>query len=181
MTRKSRRSWRVAAGASAAATGTAAATGLTAAVYRLASSGALALDLGWGRTLRTLGPQIVEIAAPRDIVFDVISAPYLSSLPHAMKDKLEVLERGSDMVLAAHFTPVRRGRDGRDGRDEGEAHDARVGLVATTTETVKFSPPDLISFRLVRGPVPHVLETFELHETSAGGTELLYSGELGTD
>jgi hypothetical protein len=35
-------------------------------------------------------------------------------------------------------------------------------------------------FRLVRGPVPHVVEQFVLHETT-GGTELEYRGELGTD
>lgn len=36
------------------------------------------------------------------------------------------------------------------------------------------------SFRLVRGPVPHVLETFEL-TPATDGTELLYTCELGTD
>ena len=35
-------------------------------------------------------------------------------------------------------------------------------------------------FRLVRGPVPHVVEQFRLEEAD-GGTELGYSGELGTD
>ena len=37
-----------------------------------------------------------------------------------------------------------------------------------------------ISFRLVRGPVPHVTETYELRETSQG-TEFTYAGELGAD
>jgi hypothetical protein len=32
----------------------------------------------------------------------------------------------------------------------------------------------------VRGPVPHVLERYQLRET-AGGTELVYTGEIGTD
>ncbi len=32
----------------------------------------------------------------------------------------------------------------------------------------------------MRGPVPHVLETFELHE-KGGGTDFEYRGELGTD
>ena len=35
-------------------------------------------------------------------------------------------------------------------------------------------------FRLVRGPVPHVLETFELRELG-DETELEYTGELGAD
>jgi hypothetical protein len=78
-----------------------------------------------------------------------------------MRDKLRVWERGSDMALAAHFTDVGR-------------------LTATTVETVRFERPRRVSFRLLRGPVPHVIETFEL-SARAGGTEFVYSGELGTD
>ena len=37
-----------------------------------------------------------------------------------------------------------------------------------------------MGFRLLRGPVPHVIETFSFDET-ADGTRLSYSGELGTD
>ncbi len=78
-----------------------------------------------------------------------------------MKAKLQVLERGADMVLAAHHTKLR-------------------GLVATTVETVRFEPPSVVHFRLVRGPVPHVVEQFLLRERD-DGTELEYRGELGTD
>ena len=132
-----------------------------AAFYVLTVRGALALDLGIGRRLQPLGPQRVTIAAPRELVFEVITAPYLRT-PRAMRDKLEVLERGSDLILAAHHTPV------------------AYGLKATTVETVKCEPPGRIAFRLVRGPVPHVEETFDLEEVD-GATELVYSGELGTD
>lgn len=127
----------------------------------LVARGAIVVDLGVGRSLRRLGPMSVEIDAPREIVFDVVSAPYLRRTPRALASKLEVLERGADMALAAHYTSVR-------------------GFVATTLETVRFEPPARIHFRLVRGPVPHVVETFELHETS-GGTRFEYRGELGTD
>jgi hypothetical protein len=41
-------------------------------------------------------------------------------------------------------------------------------------------PPNRMGFRLLRGPVPHVIETFTFDET-ADGTRLNYSGELGTD
>ena len=133
-----------------------------AAGYVLTVRGALALDLAIGRHVRPLGPLRLRIAAPREVVFDVISAPYLKRTPRAMGKKLDVLERGSDMVLAAHFTP------------------AGAGLTATTVETVRFERPERISFRLVRGPVPHVLETFELKEAGEG-TQFEYSGELGTD
>ena len=104
----------------------------------------------------------MEVRAPRETVFDVIAGPYLGRTPRAMAGALEVLERGSDLVLAAHHTPLRRGR------------------TATTVETVRFTRPERVDFRLVRGPVPHVVETFALAE-DGGVTRLSYTGELGTD
>jgi hypothetical protein len=129
--------------------------------YALVVRGALTLDLGLGRRLRPLGPIRLEVAAPPETLFDVIADPYLGKTPRAMRSKLQVLERGTDMVLAAHHTPA-------------------GCLTATTVETVRFERPRRISFRLLRGPVPHVLERFELRPSN-DGTELTYSGELGTD
>ncbi len=131
--------------------------------YVLLVRGDLTLDVGVGRRVRALGPQQLHIAAPRETVFDVIAKPYLERTPRAMQDKFTVLERASDMVLAAHYTPVLR------------------RLTATTVETVRFEAPSLVAFRLVRGPVPHVTETFELEEAADGGTDFTYRGELGTD
>ena len=137
------------------------ALGVAATVYALLVRGSLTLDLGVGRTLRPLGPLLYPIAARRETVFELIAAPYLGRTPRALADKVQVLERGSDMALAAHFT--------------------RAGpLVTTTVETVRFEPPGLVHFRLVRGPVPHVVEQFELRETEEG-SELEYRGELGAD
>lgn len=127
----------------------------------LAVRGALTLDLRIGRRIRPLGPLGLRIAAPREVVFDVIAGPYLGRTPRALRKKLRVLERSGDMVLAEHFT-------------------AAGPLVATTVETVRFEAPSSVHFRLVRGPVPHVVEQFVLHPT-AEGTELEYRGELGTD
>lgn len=129
--------------------------------YVLVVRGALTLDLQLGRRVRPLGPITRTIAAPRETVFDVIADPYLGRTPHAMRDKLHVLERGSDMVLAAHYTTAGR-------------------LTTTTVETVRFERPERVSFRVLRGPVPHVVETYELTETQ-DKTELTYAGELGTD
>jgi hypothetical protein len=57
-----------------------------------------------------------------------------------------------------------------------------LGLVAQTVETVRFTRPQRIDFRLVRGPVPHVVEAFVLAEQAGGaGTRLAYSGEIGAD
>jgi hypothetical protein len=129
--------------------------------YRLLASGDLTLDLAVGRRLRPLGPLVWTINAPPESVFDVIAAPYLGSTPRALAEKLQVWERGSDMVLAAHYTEVKCG-------------------TTTTLETVRFQRPDRIDFRLVRGPVPYLVETFELTAADAG-CELRWQGELGTD
>jgi hypothetical protein len=66
------------------------------------------------------------------------------------------------MVLAAHRTRVR-------------------GVTVVTVETVRFTRPDRVDFRLVRGPVAFVLETFRLRELVNGRTELSYEGRLGSD
>jgi len=49
-----------------------------------------------------------------------------------------------------------------------------------TLETVLFDRPHRVTFRLVRGPVPHVTEEFALTEHDTV-TTLAYAGELGTD
>lgn len=138
--------------------------GSLAAAYLGLVTGAVPVDVGVGRRVRPLGPQALDIAAPRETVFDVVARPYLGRTPRAMREKLSVLERGSDLVLAEHYTPIAGGR-----------------LRAVTVETVRFSRPERIDFRLVRGPVPHVTESFLLDETEAETTRLVYQGELGTD
>ena len=70
-------------------------------------TGALAIDLGVGRRTRALRPQTVKVDTPREEVFDVIAAGYLARQPKAAADKIRVIERGTDMVLASHRTPVR--------------------------------------------------------------------------
>ena len=130
-------------------------------LYRLYAAGAITVDLGVGRTVQPLGPVTRRIAAPRELVFDVIAAPYLGRRSRALQQKLQVWEQGSDMVLAAHHTPVKCG-------------------LTTTVETVRFERPERVIFRLVRGPVPHVAESFALTEIE-GGTELSWEGQLGTD
>ena len=53
--------------------------------------------------------------------------------------------------------------------------------MTTTVESVRFERPHVVSFRLLRGPVPLVTETFRLDDDGTGATRLVYSGELGTD
>jgi hypothetical protein len=131
--------------------------------YRLLVSGALTVDTGWGRRIRPLGPQTVPIEAPRETVYDLLAQPYLGRATRALEDKVHVLERGTDMVLAAHRTPVGRNR------------------VTVTVETVRFTRPERIDFRLARGPVPYVVEHFLLVAEPPHTTRLEYGGELGSD
>ncbi len=134
----------------------------TASAYVGVVTGRIHVDLGLRRRVRRLGPQERLIAAPRDVVFDVVAAPYLEHTPRALAGMLRVLESGSDYALAAHRTPT------------------RFGLAAVTVELVRFERPERVAFLLVRGPEPHVTETFTLAATS-DGTRLRYEGELGTD
>lgn len=130
------------------------------------ATGRLTLDLGWGRSFHKLGPVELHIAAPRDLVFEGMSSPYLGRTPKAQKGSLEVLERGPDRVLARHVSDV-----------------PFVGTLtykAQTLETVQFDAPERITFRHVRGPVPHAIEEFMLREEGEE-TVLTYSGELGID
>jgi hypothetical protein len=113
----------------------AAAGGLAGLGYYLVVSGKLTIDTGWGRRVRPLGPFGARLRPRQPTVFEVIAGPYLGRTPRAMSGKLQVLQRGSDMVLAEHYTPVHHGR-----------------LTAATLETITFERPNRIAFWLVRGP-----------------------------
>jgi hypothetical protein len=125
-------------------------------------TGRLTVDLGLGRRTRPLGPISLDIAAPREVVYEVAAAPYAERRPRALQQKVAILERTDHMVIGAHRTPL------------------PGGLTAVTVEAVSFDPPQQIGFRLLRGPVPHVRETFTFEQIETG-TRLRYDGELGTD
>lgn len=59
-------------------------------------------------------------------------------------------------------------------------HGGKRTQTTTTLETLKFDRPTRIDFRLVRGQVPHVVESFVLTPTETS-TNLTWAGELGTD
>jgi hypothetical protein len=125
-------------------------------------TGRLSVDLGIGRRLQPLGPLGIDILAAPELVFEVAAAPYSERRPRSLQAKVEILERTDHMVLAAHRTRV------------------GGGLTAVTVETVTLEPSRRIGFRLLRGPVPYVVESFTFDQT-ATGTRLGYEGELGTD
>lgn len=128
----------------------------------LMAKGWLTLDTGWGRTTHRLGPLVVSYDAPCELVFEQLSAPYLGATPKDLRDKLEVVDRGADLVVAAHHTDL-------------------GWYTATTVESVGFDPPERITFRHLRGPVPHAVEEFRLRPIDGDRTELTYQGELGLD
>jgi hypothetical protein len=129
--------------------------------FMLMSRGRLALDVGWGRSYFPLGPIEVAMAAPRELVFDIIQGAYSERAPAEVKRHIKVTERAGDLVVAEHRTPLKY-------------------LDAITVETVRFERPSRVTFALLRGPVPHVQETFELVEDD-GVTTLTYEGTIGAD
>ena len=92
--------------AAAAATGLAA--GAAVRGYIGLVTGRITIDLGLGRRVRPLGPLVINIAAPRQVVFAIAAAPYAERRPRAMQEKVRILERTDQMLLAAHRTPVGR-------------------------------------------------------------------------
>jgi hypothetical protein len=127
--------------------------------FLLLAMGRLTLDLGWGRSVHPLGPITFEIEAPRELVFEIISAPYVGRGPS--DSGIDVLARSDGLVVAAHHTKVHF-------------------YTARTVEIVEFEPPRRVGFRHLAGPVPYAVEQFEFDE-SGGATELRYTGEVGVD
>jgi hypothetical protein len=123
--------------------------------------GRLTLDTGWGRTITPLRDRTVRVAASREQVFDYLAAPYLGRTPAALREHLQVWERGEDLVIASHRSQL-------------------AGYTAETVEAVRFERPSRITFRHLRGPVPHAVESFELFD-EPDGTRLEYRGEVGLD
>ena len=128
--------------------------------YRMLAAGAITVDTALAAERASSGRSPGKSKHFASSSSDIIATPYWIERPRALASKLEVWERGSDMVLAAHFTEVK-------------------GRTTTTVETVRFDRPERIDFRLVRRPVPHVTESFVLNETDTG-TRLTWHGELGT-
>ena len=102
----------------------------------------------WDGGVGPLGPPTVRIAADRDTVFDILAAPYLGRQTRALAEKIQILERGSDMVLAAHRTP------------------GAPRLTATTVETVRFTRPG--AGRLLPGSRPGSRGRGALHADGGG-------------
>jgi len=132
---------------------------LVAGLFGALAMGRAHIDLGWGRSFHELGPITVRIAAPRELVYDIASAPYAGRAGSG--SGIDLIASDRSLVVAAHHTKV-------------HFYSAR------TVEAVELEPPARIGFRHLTGPVPFAVEEFRL-ETRDGGTELRYSGQLGID
>jgi hypothetical protein len=133
--------------------------GWAAGAFLLLAMGRLTLELGWGRSVHPLGPITFGIEAPRELVFEIISAPYVGRGPSG--SGIDILARSDGLVVAVHHTKVHF-------------------YTARTVEIVEFEPPLRVGFRHLAGPVPHAIERFEL-DGSGERTELRYTGEVGID
>jgi uncharacterized protein YndB with AHSA1/START domain len=127
--------------------------------FLLLAMGRMHLDLGWGRSFHRLGPITVAISAPRELVFEMIAAPYLGRTPGG--SGIEVMARSDRLVVAAHHTKVHF-------------------YTSRTVEVLELEPPKRVGFEHLIGPVPHAVEEFTLEE-AGDGTQLRYSGEIGID
>ncbi|MGN6170099.1 MAG: SRPBCC family protein [Solirubrobacteraceae bacterium] len=130
----------------------------SATLFLALAMGRVNLDLGLGRSFHQLGPITATIRAPRELVFEIIAAPYAG---RASVAGIEVLAHSEHLAVARHHTRMHF-------------------YTAQTTEVIDLKPPTRVGFRHLTGPVPHAREQFVLEETEAG-TELRYSGELGID
>jgi hypothetical protein len=131
---------------------------LVAGSFLALAMGRLHLDLGWGRSVHRLGPIRMRIEAPRELVYEILSAPYVG---RARSESIDVLARGESLVVASHLTKV-------------HFYEAR------TVEAIDLEPPARMGFRHLTGPVPYAVEAFRL-EQEGEETELDYDGELGID
>jgi len=131
---------------------------MTAGSFLALAMGRLHLDLGWGRSRHPVGLEPRRIEAPRELVYEILSAPYLGKAP---SESVEVLAGSDSLVVAAHLTKV-------------HFYEAR------TVESVALEPPASMRFRHLTGPVPEASEEFRL-EPDDDATVLHYDGEIGID
>ena len=106
----------------------------------------------------SLADQSLYIDAPREMVFQMLSAIGKGSLPGAQEESSRVLEQRDDALIAEFLT-----KSGR--------------RTYRTVEEVRLYAPERITFHHLEGPLAASDEEFRLVERD-GGTELLYGGEI---
>ena len=105
-----------------------------------------------------LADQSRYIEAPREMVFQMLSAFGKGTLPGAQGESSRILKREGNSIIVEFMTPS-------------------GGRIYRTVEEVKLFPPERISFRHLEGPLAFAEEEFKFVE-SEDGTELQYNGEI---
>ena len=105
-----------------------------------------------------LADRKLQIDAPREMVFQMLSAIDNGGLPGAQGESSKVLERRGNTIIAEFLTPSGK-RSYR------------------TVEEVQLYQPERITFRHLEGPLAFAEEEFLLMEQDKG-TELQYRGEF---
>ena len=105
-----------------------------------------------------LADRRVSIKAPRQMVFQMLSAISSGSLFGAQGDSSRVLERHDDTIIAEFFTSSGR-------------------RVYRTVEEVRLYPPEQVTFRHLEGPLDFAEEEFSLDEQDRG-TVVRYTGRI---
>ena len=100
----------------------------------------------------------VFINAPRELVFQMLSAIGRGSLPGNQGESSRVLERDGDRIVAEFLTTSGK-------------------RTYRTVEDVRLYPPDRITFRHLESPLSYSEEEFLLKEVE-GGTALSYRGDI---
>ena len=98
------------------------------------------------------------INAPREMVFQMLSAIGKGSLPGTQGESSRVLERDGDTIIAEFLTPSGK-------------------RIYRTVEEVQLYPPDRITYRHLEGPLEYAAEEFNLVQRDTS-TELQYRGEI---
>ena len=105
-----------------------------------------------------LADRRVSINAPREMVFQILSAIGSGSLFGAQGDSSRVLERHDDTLIAEFLTTSGK-------------------HVYRTLEEVRLHPPERLTFRHLEGPLDFAEEEFGLDERDTG-TVLQYTGRI---
>ena len=108
-----------------------------------------------------LKPIDVEVAAPREMVFQILSAIGNGQIPGSQGDSARVLSRDGNTIIAEFHT-----RAGR--------------RTFVTEEEVTLYPPERITFRHLKGPLSYVWEEITL-EARGAATVLRHRGEFSVN
>lgn len=124
--------------------------------------GRITMELGWGRNRMGLRDRRVEIAAPPELVLDLLREAAGGEVPGISK------REGTDVIEADGGLIVNE-----------SLNDSRFGLVRAR-EAVRFHPDGRVTYRHLSGPLPGTEEEFGVHADDAG-TRLTYRGSIPVD